>query len=394
MVSDKDLEHLLTLDPDKDITKTYIIEMMGRTKKGPPKYKRNEPLVIPKGRYHNNSQPIKTTLGKLIYNRFCLEDFYDILGYINKPVDKDVFGDIESALAAALLEDKITTEQYAKFIDKNSFFYGLVIILSPSFTKATIVPNKQVLTRRDELAKKYKKEIEEGDAITGSRMEKELLDLAKHEVLEKDPCGELFLSKASKLTFNNTYKNMKVMRGPIMDTSTGEFKVSTSNYTEGIKPEEIPLYANIAVAGAYARGKQTQVGGYNTKQFVAAYQTQVLGDAGSDCGTTKTTLIKVNKKKHRYRYIVDHGKLILLDSENLKKYDGQIVQMRTPMYCKSKHICNKCAGELYYKLGIKNIGLTLARLSNSVMNACLKKSHDVTVKVYRINIEDLVLDTK
>lgn len=64
------------------------------------------------------------------------------------------------------------------------------------------------------------------------------------------------------------------------------------------------------------------------------------------------------------------------------------------MYCKSKHICNKCAGELYYKLGIKNIGLTLARLSNSVMNACLKKSHDVTVKVYRINIEDLVLDTK
>ena len=132
MVSDKDLEHLLTLDPDKDITKTYIIEMMGRTKKGPPKYKRNEPLVIPKGRYHNNAQPIKTTLGKLIYNRFCLEDFYDILGYINKPVDKDVFGDIESALAAALLEDKITTEQYAKFIDKNSFFYGLVIILSLS----------------------------------------------------------------------------------------------------------------------------------------------------------------------------------------------------------------------------------------------------------------------
>lgn len=390
MVSEQDLEFFLTMNPDTDVTRSMILKYMGNTLKNPPKYKRNEPMVIPKGRYHGNTAPIQTTLGKFIYNRFVLEDFYDLIGYVNKPVDKSVFGDIQSKLDNALTEDKITTQQYAKFIDKNAFFYGMVIFLSPSLTQGSLIPNKKVIAKRDELCKKYAKEIAAGDAIVGSKIEKEVLAVAAEE-LKHDPVGELFLSNASKMSLNNTYKNMKIMRGPIMDTIKGKFVVSTTNYTEGIKAEEIPVYSNIAVAGAYARGKSTQIGGYITKQFVAAFQTVVLDKKGSDCGTTVTTKIKVNKKKHKYRYIVVNGKTILLDTDNLAKYEGQIVDMRTPIYCKSKKICNKCAGELYYKLGIENIGLTLSRLSNSVMNAALKKSHDVTVKVQEVKIEDLIL---
>lgn len=390
MVSNEDLEYLLTLNPDTDITKSYIISLMCKTKNNEPKYKRNEPCVIPKGRYHNNPAPIQTTLGKLIYNRFALEDFYDILGYVNKAVNSETFGDINGKLVNALIEDKITTQQMAKFIDKNAFFYGMVTLLSPSFTQGSLVPNKKVIAKRDELVKKYSKEIAAGDAIVGTEIEKEVLKVAAEE-LKHDPVGELFLSKASKLSLNNTYKNMKIMRGPIMDTVKGKFVISTTNYTEGIKPEEIPVYANIAVAGAYARGKSTQIGGYITKQFVAAFQTVVLDKPGSDCGTHMTTKIVVNPKKHKYRYIVVNGKNILLDSENLAKYKGQEVNMRTPIYCKSPKICNKCAGELYYKIGIENIGLTLSRLSNSVMNAALKKSHDVTVKVSTVSIDDLVI---
>ncbi|MGL6099457.1 MAG: hypothetical protein ACRC0G_07515 [Fusobacteriaceae bacterium] len=390
MVNQQDLEFLLTMDPDKDVTRSMILRLVGNSLKYPPKYKRNEELVIPKNAYHGNHVPIKTTLGKFIYNRFVLEEFYDLLGYINEPVGKSVFGDIQSKLDNALTEDKITCEQYAKFIDKNAFFYGMVIFLSPSFTQGSIIPNKKTIAKRDELCKKYAKELQDGDAIVGSMIEKEVLAVAAQE-LKNDPVSELYESKASKMSFGNTYKNMKVMRGPIMDTSTGKFIVSTTNYTEGVKTSEIPVYSNIAVTGAYARGKSTQVGGYITKQFVAAFQTVVLDKKGSNCGTVVTTKVKVNKRKHKYRYILEGNKLVLLDTSNLDKYDGKVVSMRTPMYCKAKKICNVCAGELYYKLGIENIGLTLSRLSNSVMNAALKKSHDVTVQVSKVNIEELIL---
>jgi len=59
-----------------------------------------------------------------------------------------------------------------------------------------------------------------------------------------------------------------------------------------------------------------------------------------------------------YRYIVENDKLVCLTPDIISNYIGKTVRMRSPMYCIDKKcICNKCAGDNFYKLDKKNIGL-------------------------------------
>ena len=96
----------------------------------------------------------------------------------------------------------------------------------------------------------------------------------------------------------------------------------------------------------------------------------MLDDYGSDCGTKRTLDVKLTntiKKDYMYRYIVtDNGSLVLLTPENMDKYIGKTVKMRSPMMCVGEKICNHCAGDLFYKLGIKNAGLTASRVATTL----------------------------
>jgi hypothetical protein len=80
----------------------------------------------------------------------------------------------------------------------------------------------------------------------------------------------------------------------------------------------------------------------------------------------------------------------MLDEANIDKFVGKEVEMRSPLYCKSDQICNKCAGELYHKIGIKNAGLLASTMSGSLMNLSLKKTHDQTIRFNKIDVTDYI----
>ena len=119
----------------------------------------------------------------------------------------------------------------------------------------------------------------------------------------------------------------------------------------------------------------------------------MLDKKNSDCGThgyKELALTKDNYKLFLYRYIVIGEKLVLLDNEQIHKYIGRTVKLRSPLYCTSNKICSKCAGELFYKLGIENIGLTTTKVSSTLMNKSLKKFHDVSLKLHTVDLNDVV----
>ena len=107
-----------------------------------------------------------------------------------------------------------------------------------------------------------------------------------------------------------------------------------------------------------------------------ALQTVTLDDEGTDCGTMftlKTIIPKKLKKLFFNRYVVtnDIRNPILLTADNIDEYVDKEIQLRSPMFCKSNCYCNKCAGELFYKMGVKNAGLlnnTMARHPNECIN--------------------------
>ena len=131
-----------------------------------------------------------------------------------------------------------------------------------------------------------------------------------------------------------------------------------------------------------------------TKKFFASYQSSVLNDHGTDCKSKKCRpylLTSKNYKNVKYRWIVDRNKLVCLTPDIAPKYYNKIVQMRSPLYCCSQKLCSVCAGDLYYRLGIKNIGLTTTDISSYYLNRLLKTKHDTTVHANKITIDSMLL---
>ena len=141
----------------------------------------------------------------------------------------------------------------------------------------------------------------------------------------------------------------------------------------------------------------TRVSGYLAKQLLSAMQSEVLGDEDSDCGTEGYITVTIPKRTNDflYRYIKVGSKLVCLDEETIKKYIGKEVKMRSPMYCigvgKEKCLCNKCAGDFYYKLGKRNIGLLCSRPAETTKRLGMKKFHSNLIKSYQIDVDDMLI---
>lgn len=141
----------------------------------------------------------------------------------------------------------------------------------------------------------------------------------------------------------------------------------------------------------------TTVAGYETKKLFACYQAIKVDKRGTDCGSKlyrELYVTKENKSKLFKRYYFNGNKLELLEMETLNKLVGQKIKIRSPLFCCAPpgKICNKCAGEIPYELGIENIGLTSSSIGAGFLNLLMKAFHDSTIKTSTLNIDRLILE--
>lgn len=130
-----------------------------------------------------------------------------------------------------------------------------------------------------------------------------------------------------------------------------------------------------------------------SKQLMAAFQGVVLDERGSDCGTSgylEVTMDPHMEKALRYRYVTFKGKLVKLDKKGMALVKGERVKLRSPMFCRSKKICNKCYGELPYLLGIQNVGLTYNTVGEVLKNQSMKAFHDSSVRIGNIDLDQVI----
>lgn len=388
-----EIDYFLNLDLETLTTLSFIMNTFGEFK-GKRKFNPYDIITIPANQYgpegKKNKNPFTTTVGVWIYNRTFIEpELFDIFKYINKPVDKKVAGMVNSKLTYAVLEDKIPLSALKNYISKCQKFQPYSNILCPGLTPGMLLISEKLEKKKKELLAKHKEGITNGDEKVVAIIEKELLAYSE-ELLKDDPSMDMYKSGA-KGKFGNNFKNIFVMRGAIKDPDpTKGYDIVTSNYIDGIKKEEFASMAKSLAAGPYSRAKKTQYGGYWEKLFLRAFQHIVLLPAGTDCGTKKTiefTIDKSNKNMVMYNYVVERGNLIELTSENIDNYIGKTVQMRFSSLCEDKHgICNKCIGNLYYRLDIKNVGVTIPQLASRLKVISLKAFHDSQVQLHEIDV--------
>jgi hypothetical protein len=409
-LSSTDINYIMSLVPS-DITRDELITLFAFTKNNDALYLTNDTFTLKykdfverigyKDLIHPDppsSPNIPTTVGRYIYNLYFNNEkvnnsfFFRINGYVNYTMDKKGVDLLEATLCRAVVNGDISNDEYIEFLNKREWLgFTVVSFLSPSMSFNLIQPLPEVVKERSELFSKYKKELEEDkDVVIASEIEKKLLAIAA-EKLKNEPSMELYNSGASK-GFNNSYKNTSVMRGIISKSDDPDnFIISQSNLVDGIPPSELEYYTDLSTEAFYARAVDTRIGGYLSKQLSAAFQTVKVGPPHSDCGTKKVLEVVLTPqlaKLIEFRYIVVNGKLVELTPEIMKKNLGKLIKLRTPLYCLNDDICNHCAGELPYKLGIMNIGLTFSDIGSSILQLALKKFHNSAAKISLFNPND------
>ena len=210
-ITGSDLDYILSWEPN-DICSSLIRNMFSKTKPSEdPKFLVNDYFKLPKSKFNTKKEGF-TTIGIYICNLHLIQpNFSQIFGYINKPFDGDEIENIEAKLSEALLYDKITTDQFADYINRIQWLGGnnIMELITPSLTPALLKPPPGLMAKKKKLFKEHEEEIKNGDALVGAEIEKELIKDAK-EYLKKDEGYENFASNA-KININNNYKTINII---------------------------------------------------------------------------------------------------------------------------------------------------------------------------------------
>lgn len=391
----------------RDLTVDFIISKVAKTTKSgkdpntgkrtfkvtPPAWDLQSTCSLKAGEYIN-TEDIETTLGSILYNKLLIEGTIESVipgHFFNEVSTKKAVDKIVRWVSNAIMEEKIPINPNVVNFIQAFEFYGLMLCsaLSASFTPGIFSVDDRVRAKRDELFAKYNNDPSVTEA---AHIEDELVKYAK-SLLKDDPGMALFDS-GSRGSFDDNYKMMSIMAGPVKNPATGKYDVIKSNYIDGVERKDLPALANTIVNAAFPRAVGTAEGGYLTKQFYAVYQSMSIDEPGSDCGSKGYLPVFITPQNYNdfvYQYAVEKGKLVLMTGDNASQFYNRVVMLRSPIGCLAPKICNKCMGERYYKLDIKNAGLTTARLPNSILNASLKSFHNTKVHLVKVDPNRLLV---
>lgn len=357
-------------------------------------------IKLTKEQYPFVKEPVNTTIGMLFFNRYVLErpGIIQHLGYWNTTLTKTNESRLCTLVNNLLILDKITPDQLGEYIDsRERLGFWSCAFLGTSVSAALITPMENVEKRKKELFEQYKEQLASNDPVerlmASNTIEKELIKIV-NDNLKGDSGFDMYASGVNNM--DNNYKTINVMRGAVYNEITQNFDIVEHSLMNGITKKDIPAFANSVVAGAYPSAVATAKAGYMSKQVLATLQTIELDpDLNSDCGTHSTipiTITNSNKQYVLYRNIVDGGKTVLTDLNNINNYIGKTVQMYSPQACLNDKICAKCAGRVYHNLGVTKAGLLTTEITQKLLNLKLKSKHDLSQKAGTLSEKDIFID--
>lgn len=385
-----DIKDILELTHERACEKSLIMDWFADFGDG-PRFNPYDEIDIPKDSYGSkkrNKNKFHTTIGLWVFNKIFIEPMSDVLGYINEPVTKDVYNSINQKLSYALLEERITIEQLKEFIIQTQILMGCASAICPSHTMDMLLFTNKAETKKKQLEKEYAEGLKAGDLSAMKAIEDGLIDYAKEEL--KDTEAVDMYNSGARSSWGNNFKNMYLVKGPAKLTD-GSYHYIHSSYISGLDKEDFAATNDAAVGGPYSRSRETQVGGYMEKQFTRATQHLKILPKGSDCGSThyiEITLTKKNIRDWMYSFVITNNGLVEITSENMDKFIGKTVKLRFSAMCKAKNgICEACAGTLFRRIGVENVGLVTMTMASSVKNAAMKSFHNSTLGLSRMDVD-------
>lgn len=394
VVDRKYVDKLLNAPYDTITPKFILRELgLGDTIKTKRINRHNDIVMLKKGDLKGLDKDITTTFGRvIIYKILFEENASDVLKYINEPYTDSVVKGLFDSLKRSCISGDLELGKLKRVIKiYEDFGFRMSSFIAPSVDSRVFTPPKEFIDKRNELMKKYEKELKEHNIFIAEKITNELVEFAKPYAVN-NPNYEWYQSGASGKMGWAAFKVANVMVGTVpTGESASSFYVATSNYIDGIKKTDIQPLACQGVSAAHMRAVNTAVGGAKVKEGTQLLESVIADELGSDCGSKQYISIVLNKENID-AYIgatLDNGKVITF--ENAKSILGDnefiIVQMRSPMGCLSPNICSVCLGKGLYTYTSNEdadtfpVGIEAVKMFSDMSQASLQKTHVMGAKL-------------
>lgn len=328
---------------------------------------------------YKDKEPIITTCGLFLANRLVLVGaFGDKISYINsKPGSSDFsVSKIDDTVANLILNGVCGRKEYDKYMQLGYFLGSMTAIGVPGLSRKALSTDPRVAKRRAELLELHKDELD--DPIVYTKIEKELIDMDKAWL--KGDSSERFYAVSAKKSYNEHRKKMYLTMGISLAFSGGatQYVTTPGSLADGWDIKHLPTIANEIRRGSYDRGKGTAKGGEQTELILRVLNAVRITD--KNCNSNKGITLELtekNGKEYLGRYVViGPGKYDMLTKENLSKYVGKTVTIRSPMYCNTiGGLCYTCAGEYFSQLDTEAIGILGVMIGSKFTSISMKSMH-------------------
>lgn len=328
---------------------------------------------------YKDREQIITTCGLFLANRLVLVGaFGDRIPYINsKPGSSDFnVAKIDDIVANLILNGVCGRKEYDKYMQLGYFLGSMTSIGVPGLSRKALSTDPKVAKRRAELLELHKDELD--DPIVYIKIEEELIAMDKAWL--KGDSSERFYAVSTKKSYNEHRKKMYLTMGISLEFSSGStgYVTTTGSLVEGWNLKDLPTIANEIRRGSYDRGKGTAKGGEQTELILRILNAVRITD--KNCNSNKGITLELtekNGKEYLGRYVVvSPGKYDMLTKENLSKYVGKTITLRSPMYCNTiGGLCYTCVGEYFSQLDTEAIGILGVMIGSKFTSISMKSVH-------------------
>lgn len=297
--------------------------------------------------YKMKGQKYKTTAGRVIFNS-ALPEWHE---YVNETVDKKKLKKILKTIIAK------NHGEFVRTVDKLmdiSFYYATKRPMSFGFDMIKLSPKLEKL--KIDLGKE--KDVTKQSQII-NQMEIELLEHLKKNY------PELYVQTASGASKGvGQIRQVLVAKGLIADPSGNVLPPITKAINDGYSPQEYFAAAAGSRKGIIDRSLNTAHGGYSFRKTLYVVSNVQLNSQIKNCGTRRGLNIKLTPQlfaKMGGRYVITGRDKYEPINESMV---GQKIELRSPIFCKTRDICPVCYGDLSKQLKSLNIGINSAQITN------------------------------
>lgn len=368
-----------------------------------PAFSFQDKLKLKAGEMVNLSEDITTTYGQALFNQLVLVyAFHDKIPYQN--------GEIKAKAIEALIEPRLTdtpeqgapepdselwvggskapiyVSEYKKFGEAIFSLSGYSQLCVPAATPKSMVAPPGLKEYKEELFKRFEGKLHDPSVI--AEIDRLLVEFDK-EYLKGDR-SEKFYIGGSQLAVKR--KKMHLMYGAESAFSDGsEADLIKNSLAEGWDIDKMPGMMNSLREGSYSRGKLTALGGESVKYFMRVFQnTRVEGD---DCGTKlgrERSITDDNKHRFIGNYKMNPSGVERLTRENIDKYVGKTITIRSPMYCVAEGtlFCKTCVGDKLAE-NPKGLGAAASAVGSEFMSIFMSAAHSKELSTAPWTLEEL-----